>query len=76
MFTSRTNELGLVTLFEQRPFWHCPKHDEYLCDHNENPMLHWCYSCIKEDNDRITAVAGRAEMVVHYYGPTEEGKGK
>lgn len=65
---SRTNELGLVTLFEQRPFWHCPKHDEYLCDHNENPMWHWCYSCItdsrkaytKEADDRMAQAIVRA----------------
>lgn len=65
---SRTNTTGLVTLFEQRPFWHCTKHDQYLCDHNEDPMWHWCYYCLsdsrkadtKEADDRMAQAIVRA----------------
>lgn len=63
-----TNEAGLVTLFGQRPFWHCTKHDEYLCNQNEDPMWHWCYYCTsewrkadkQEADDRLTRAIVRA----------------
>lgn len=53
----RTNELGLVTLFEQRPFWHCLQHDEYLCEHHEDPMWHWCYYCMTDSRKAYTKEA-------------------
>lgn len=40
-----TNSIGMITLFEERPWWRCTRHDKRL----ESELFVFCWTCADED---------------------------